>query len=71
MKFAYYTGWRLKEIRNLTRDKIDLKHGVIRLDSGETKNDVSRTIYLFGELLIGMKALQSFRPAHLNQLLGH
>jgi integrase len=56
--FAYYTGWRLGEIRGLTWDKVDPKQGIIRLDPGETKNEEARTIYLNEEL---MKALHSNR----------
>jgi integrase len=56
--FAYYTGWRLGEIRGLTWDKVDLKQGIIRLDPGETKNEEARTIYLNEEL---MKTLHSNR----------
>jgi integrase len=56
--FAYYTGWRLGEIRGLTWDKVDLKQGIIRLDPGETKNEEARTIYLNEEL---MKTLHNNR----------
>jgi integrase len=55
--FAYYTGWRLGEIRGLTWDKVDLKQGIIRLDPGETKNEEARTVYLDEELSQEMKSL--------------
>jgi len=59
--FAYYTGWRLGEITNLTWNKVDLKQGTIRLDFGETKNKEARTIYMNEELFKEMKALHSQR----------
>jgi integrase len=59
--FAYHTGWRLGEIRNLTWDKVDLKQGIIRLDPGETKNEEARTIYLNDDLSKEIKALHSNR----------
>lgn len=59
--FAYYTGWRLGEIRGLTWDKVDLKQGIIRLDPGETKNEEARTIYLIEELTEAMKVLHNSR----------
>ncbi len=62
--FAYYTGWRLGEIRNLTWDKVDLNNRVIRLDPGETKNEEARTVYLTDELWKELKAL------HANRRLG-
>jgi len=48
--FAYKTGWRVSEIRNLTWNKVDLDNGIVRLEVGETKNDEARTIYLDDEL---------------------
>ncbi len=59
--FAYYTGWRLGEIRGLTWDKVDLKQGIIRLDPGETKNEEARMIYLNDELMKEIKVLHSNR----------
>jgi len=55
--FAYHTGWRLSEIVGLTWNKVDLKEGIVRLETGETKNKQARSIYLDGELLKEMKAL--------------
>lgn len=44
IEFAYYTGWRIGEIRKLTwTDHLDLKAGLILLHPGETKNEAART----------------------------
>lgn len=48
--FAYKTGWRRGEILNLTWNRIDLKEGIVRLESGETKNDMARNVYLDNEM---------------------
>lgn len=55
--FAYHTGWRKSEILNLTWDKVDLNLGVVRLGSGQTKNDEARMIYLDDELMKDMLTL--------------
>ncbi len=48
--FAYKTGWRVAEIANLTWGQVDLDQGIVRLETGETKNDEGRTVYLDEEL---------------------
>jgi len=48
--FAYKTGWRVSEIENLTWNQVDLDQGIVRLETGETKNDEARTVYLDEEL---------------------
>jgi integrase len=48
--FAYKTGWRVSEIAGLTWNQVDLDNGIVRLESGETKNDEGRTVYLDDEL---------------------
>ncbi len=48
--FAYKTGWRVSEIAGLTWNQVDLDNGIVRLESGETKNDEDRTVYLDDEL---------------------
>jgi integrase len=48
--FAYKTGWRSSEISNLEWSQVDRVNGIVRLESGETKNDEGRTIYLDHEL---------------------
>jgi integrase len=42
--FGYCTGMRLGELRNLTWRHVDLKDGVIRLESEDTKNEEPRVI---------------------------
>ena len=48
--FAYKTGWRDSEITELTWNQVDLNQGIVRLETGETKNDDARTVYLDDEL---------------------
>jgi len=44
IEFAYYTGWRIGEIRQLTwTDHLDLDAGLILLHPGEAKNEAART----------------------------
>ncbi len=44
IEFAYYTGWRIGEIRKLTwTNHLDLDAGVIRLDASEVKNAAGKT----------------------------
>jgi integrase len=48
--FAYKTGWRFSEISGLKWKQVDRNLGIVRLESGETKNDDARTVYLDAEL---------------------
>lgn len=48
--FAYKTGWRVSEIENLRWNQVDLENSIVRLETGETKNDEARTVYLDKEL---------------------
>jgi integrase len=48
--FAYKTGWRVSEIINLKWAQVDLDNNIVRLESGETKNNEGRTVYLDEEL---------------------
>jgi integrase len=50
ISFAYKTGWRHSEITGLTWSHVDLDNGIVRLETGETKTDDARTIYLDDEL---------------------
>lgn len=49
--FAYYTGWRKREILSLRWNQIDLQARTVRLDPGTTKSGEGRTIALEGDLL--------------------
>lgn len=49
--FAYYTGWRKREILSLRWSQADLQARTIRLDPGRTKSGKGRIIALEGELL--------------------
>ena len=48
--FAYKTGWRVSEIRELKWGQVDLANGIVRIEAGESKNDDGRTVYLDDEL---------------------
>jgi integrase len=48
--FAYKSGWRVSEIRDLKWSQVDLDNNIVRLESGETKNAEARTVYLDNEL---------------------
>jgi len=59
--FAYKTGMRVSEIANLTWNQVDLNKGIVRLETGETKNDEGRTVYLDEELKKTFKRQQRAR----------
>ena len=48
--FAYKTGWRVSEITGLTWNQVDRSQGIVWLETGETKNNEGRTVYLDDEL---------------------
>jgi integrase len=48
--FAYKSGWRKKEISNLTWSQVDRENWIVCLNPGETKNEQARTVYLDEEL---------------------
>lgn len=50
MTFAYKTGWCVSEICGLKRNQVDLNQGIVRLGTGDTKNNEGRTVYLDDEL---------------------
>lgn len=49
--FAYFTGWRKREILTLKWNQVDLNARTVRLDPGTTKSKEGRLVILDGELL--------------------
>jgi integrase len=49
--FAYYTGWRKRNILDLMWNQADLNARTVRLNPGSTKNDAGQIVMLDGELL--------------------
>jgi len=49
--FAYYTGWRKRNILDLMWNQVDLNARTVRLNPGTTKNDAGQLVILDGELL--------------------
>jgi integrase len=60
--FAYYTGWRKREVLGMTWDRVDLQVRTARLHPGTTKNDDGRIIYLDGELFATLAELKRQHP---------
>jgi len=50
VSFAYRSGWRSGEIRNLKWTAIDWTAGTVTLNKGETKSGAGRVLYLDAEL---------------------
>ena len=48
--FAYKTGWRVSEIKNLAWNQVDLDQGIVRIEGDQTKNNEARSVYLDDEL---------------------
>jgi integrase len=48
--FAYKTGWRVSEIKNLKWSQVDLDQGIVRIEGDHTKNNEARSVYLDTEL---------------------
>lgn len=44
LDFAYYSGWRKREVTELTWDEVDLAGGVVRLAPGRSKTKVGRVL---------------------------
>jgi integrase len=53
--FAYYTGWRKRNILDLKWNQVDLSARTVRLNPGTTKNDQGQIVILDGELLETME----------------
>ena len=54
---GYYTGMREGEILNLTRDKVDMKDRLIKLEATDTKDKEPRVIPICNELYDVLKAI--------------
>jgi integrase len=72
--FAYYTGWRKREILSLKWNQVDLNARSVRLEPGTTKSREGRVIILEGELLEAIKEQSERRkvaeiPGHSPTLL--
>lgn len=66
VRFAFETGWRMNsEILSRTWAHVDFNSGVIRLESGETKNGEGRTFPLIGKLL---KILEEQKAIQQNRI---
>lgn len=62
VRFAYETGWRLRsEVVPLTWDRVDLAHGTVRLDPGQSKTGEPRTFPITAELRAILEAQQAER----------
>jgi len=61
MTFAYYTGCRVDEIRNLRWNQVNLAEKIVALNPMETKNEEGRPLYLNEDLLNEMHNLHSNR----------
>jgi integrase len=53
--FAYYTGWRKREILGLKWNQVDLQQQIFRLNPEQAKNGVGRIVAPDGELLAILK----------------
>lgn len=68
MMFAYFTGWRVGEIRKLTWANVNFKEGLVRLEADQTKNLTAR-IFPFNahEYLKGLMEAQRERVDSLQR----
>ena len=61
LTFAYFSGWRKSEILNLKWNQVNLRDGIVRLETGETKNNEGRTLYMEPDLWDMLKHLHKNR----------
>lgn len=60
---GYYTGMRRGELLGLTWDQVDLWGRRITLESGTTKNNEGRVVFLYGDLLQVMMKQKELRDS--------
>jgi integrase len=61
LTFAYFSAWRKSEIITLKWKQVNLRDGIVRLETGETKNNDGRTLFMEPELLDLLKHLHKNR----------
>lgn len=61
LTFAYSSGWRKSEILDMKWSQVNLRDSIVRLETGETKNNEGRTLYMEPELLDLMRHLHKNR----------
>jgi integrase len=64
VRFAFYTGWRLSEIRGLQWRHVDFESGEIRLDIGTTKSGDGRVFPMTSELRTLLESTAETATAH-------
>ncbi len=61
LDFAYYSGWRRREITELTWDEVDLAGGIVRLSPERSKTGLGRILPLSDPLLAVLSRRQERR----------
>jgi integrase len=67
--FAYYLGWRSREITTLTWSQIDFKEKTVTLPVGTTKNKHGRLV-VFPDALLDVIRQQRDNTSHLEKAQG-